>query len=372
MKQLTHAPTKKRSPSAVPTTSFPNTPPTEEPSFRPKLYITIGQSSGDTLNIAEVWFYSQGRRLPSSLFKPSATSFFGTFLGPVVDPLGDFFGGPELVIDGDLRTSTRTHNSLFDPYYTTGPKEFFPRIILTTHESTHFDQIVIYNRRLPKAQHRDAGAFIQVLWVYTQPPHYNITLWQSNLKGTHYVYNFTDVNSGNAAPAESPIDQAVSEGPTYSPTLDPTIYYYYSPPVPGKAPTKLVITIDQPNGNSLLVAEVQFKLNGQTYFGQLLTTSTSKRVPGVLNGKYPYGLESQVIDGNLNTFFWSLNSTVDDDADPTLIIYEQDYSSGFYFDEMTVYNVAYQPLQYKLVGARISVFFFSSQNNRYFLFLHVY
>jgi len=80
-----------------------------------------------------------------------------TLIGPVIDPLGDTFGAPSLANDGNMRTAVRTHSRS----YVYNP-EVFPRVLISCRRSTHFDEIVVFSRRLPQSQRRNAGAFIQV------------------------------------------------------------------------------------------------------------------------------------------------------------------------------------------------------------------
>ena len=362
----TEIPTRKprsKRPTRLPTytvTVMPSTP-TGEPSFRPKLYITIGTYSGDTLDVAEVWFYSKGRRLSSSLFKASATSFYGTVLGPVKDPLGDTYGGSALVNDGDLKTATRTHSTAYNPYVPIYAPEVIPRIILTTDKGTHFDQIVVFNRRLKKVQSRLANAFIHVLLYY---PVYNVTLWQSTFIGTQYRYNFTDVYSGNTA-SPSVLPTTGPSRPTVEPTADPTIYYYLAPPIPEPTP-RLFITINQPNGKPLVIADIGFLLGARAKdpLPYLTLESTTKKLPSTFNTTYSNCAELCAIDNDLDTVFWSLDSTSDDDANPTLIMYENTPSS-FFFDKILVYTVPFKPYQGTLAGAKINVFYYSLLTKRW-------
>jgi hypothetical protein len=280
----------------------------------------------------------------------------------VKDPLGDTFGGPELANDGNLATAARTRNAAYNPYVPIYQPENIPRIILTTDKGTHFDQIVVYNRRLQKARSRLANAFIHVLLYY---PVDNITLWRGNFIGTKYVYNFTNVYSGNTARPSATPTRGPSR-PTVEPTADPTIYYYIAPPLPAPGTLKLVVTINQPNGNPLMIGEEGFQLGTRAKdpTASLRLDSTTKKLPGILNGTYSNGAELSVIDNDPHTFFWSLDASTDDDANPTLILHENSESSGFVFDTIMVYNVPYKPMQKNLAGAKINVFYFSPIEKR--------
>ena len=115
-----------------------------------------------------------------------------------------------------------------------------------------------------------------------------------------------------------------------------------------------------------MISEVGFQLctRAKDPKGSLLLDSTTKKLPGILNGTYSNGAELNVIDNDPHTFFWSLDSTTDDDANPTLILYENSESTGFVFDTIMVYNVAYKPMQKNLAGAKINVFYYSPVDKR--------
>lgn len=346
-------------PSLPRRTILPTSPPTF--SSRPLLYVMIGQTNGVGLNIAEIMFYYKGKRLPADLFHSTGTSWFGSVFGPVTDPIGDTFGAIKYATDGDLRTSCRNFDVNYTYHY---PYDTFPRMFFTTDKGNHFDQIVIYNRRYPPAWKRNAGALIKVL-LYTMES--NVTLWTGRLEGAKYVYNFTNVYTGpTEAPTRSPTKGLPS--PSFVPTPDPTIYYYYTPPVQGTLPTYLVVTIDQPNGKTpLMVAEVVFKRKKVSLFALLTFDSTSKKNRGFLNGdkKLAYGCEFLATDGNLNTFFFSEDSSTAEDADPTLILYASTTQTSFRsFDEVVIYNVNYRPMWNNLAGARLKVFYIISSTGR--------
>jgi hypothetical protein len=279
----------------------------------------------------------------------------------VKDPLGDTFGGPSLANDNDLKTSCRTYYTNYT-YFTLW--NWFPRIIFTTDKDNHFDQIVVFNRRLESARERTAGAFLQVLLYY---PLVNTTLWTASLDGAQYIYNFTNVYTGASnAPSPSALPSLAAEpSPSAEPTSDPTIYYYYSPPSKRAPPAELMVTIDQPNGrDALLIAEVVFKKSGQVIAPSISFDSTTKRNPGVLRGNLTYGPESLVLDGDLDTFFYSGDAISEEDADPTLILYASSSESSFDFDQITVYNVRDAPLQQLLAGAVLRVFYFTSSTKQ--------
>lgn len=113
-----------------------------------------------------------------------------------------------------------------------------------------------------------------------------------------------------------------------------------------------------------MVSEIKFFRGGREVIALLKTEATTRSNPYTIrnvNGSLlSVGSENYAIDGSPLTVFSSLNSTLDDDADPTLIVYSDTIDAGFFFDSIVVFNIPHRPMQRYLAGAKISVFYFSN------------
>ena len=97
-----------------------------------------------------------------------------------------YYGGPNLANDGNFRTSFRSH---FASYYYPDPA---PTLYISTSSENTFDEIKIYNRFEKASRINSADASIVVYFIGSTKK----ILWSSILRGSAYLYHFTNVFSG--------------------------------------------------------------------------------------------------------------------------------------------------------------------------------